>query len=165
MLATVAAYTYSKKKPAARIRCHVFGSPKLGGQSFRREIHSLPNLNIIRVERSTDPFIDLPELQGSEFVHVGQCVRFDPSLLSSLTTSDDTRPVDIQLYRFDKFRPSASFVSSSVNSVRNLSKFKIGNEIRSYQKDLEKVTNLNLPWPDSFAGEVSGKQIANGYLA
>jgi len=165
MLTSVSAYKYSKKKPAARIRCHVFGSPKLGGQSFRRDIHSLPNLNIIRVERSTDPFIDLPEYQGSEFVHVGQCVRFNPSLLNSLTTSDETRPVDVQLYRFDKFRPSSSFMSSSVNSVRNLSKFKIGNEIRSYQKDLEKVSNLNLPWPDYFAGEVSGKQITNGYLA
>jgi hypothetical protein len=167
MLATVAAYKYAKRKPASRIRCHVFGSPKLGGQSFRRDIHSLPNLNIVRVERSTDPFIDLPEYhhQGKEFVHLGHCLRFNPGLLTSLTMSDETRPVDVQLYRFDKYRPSASFVSSSVTQVRNLSKLKIGNEIRSYQKDLEKVLNLNLPWPDSFVGETSGKQVCNGFLA
>jgi len=165
-LATVAAYKYGKRKPASRIRCHLFGSPKLGGQSFRRDIHSLPNLNIVRVERSTDPFIDLPEYhQGNEFVHLGHCLRFNPGLLTSLTMSDETRPVDVQLYRFDKYRPSASFVSSSVTQVRNLSKLKIGNEIRSYQKDLEKVLNLNLPWPDSFVGEVSGKQVCNGFLA
>ncbi len=92
-------------------------------------------------------------------------MKFNPGHLTSQPMSEETRPVDVRHYRFDKYRPSASFVSSSVTQVRNLSKLKIGNEIRSYQKDLEKVLNLNLPWPDSFVGETSGKQVCNGFLA
>jgi len=163
-LATLAACKYSKSKPAARVRCHVFGSPRMGGQAFRNEVHSLPNLHVIRIERSTDPFISLPENQGSEWTHVGHCLRLSPSLLTSFATADETRPCDVQLYRFDKLRPSSSFAASSVNSVCNFSKLKIGNEIRSYQKDLDKVSVRNFHWPDRFAGEVSGKHIANGYL-
>ena len=162
-LATVAAGKFGKMKPETRIHCHVFGSPKIGGFQFRNEIHSLPNLNVVRVERSTDPFVSLSE--RSEWSHVGHCLRIHPGLFDSLTTSDEARPVDIKLYRFDKFRPSSTFVKSSVNSVCNFSKLKIGNEIRSYQKDLDKVPSLKLPWPVSFEGEVSGKQISSGYLA
>lgn len=167
MLATIAAYKYAKRKPATRIRCHVFGSPKVGGRAFRDEVHSLPNLNIVRVERGTDPFVCLPVAHGgSEWMHVGHSLRFQPSLLTSFTVSNEARPVEIQLYRFDRLRPSSSFVTSSVNSVYNFSKFKIGNEIRSYLKDLEKVSTLHLTWPDAFAGEISSNQhVVNGYLA
>lgn len=167
MMATVAAYKYAKRKPATRIRCQVFGSPKVGGRSFRDEVHSLPNLNIVRVERGTDPFICLPMTHGSEWMHVGHSLRIQPSLLNSFTVlANESKPLEIQLFRFDKLRPSASFVTSSVNSVCNFSKLKIGNEIRSYLKDLEKVSSLQLKWPDAFAGEISYNQhVANGYLA
>lgn len=172
MLATIAAYKYAKRKPATRIRCHVFGSPKVGGRSFRDEVHSLPNLNIVRVERGTDPFVFLPTApttgthSSSEWMHVGHSLRFHPSLLTTFTVANESRPVEIHLHRFDKLRPSASFVTASVNSVCNFSKLKIGNEIRSYLKDLEKVSSLNLAWPDTFAGEVSRNQpVLNGYLA
>jgi len=35
-----------------------------------------------------------------------------------------------------------------------MSKFKIGNEIKSYVKDLEKILHLGLSWTKSFVGEV-----------
>lgn len=166
MLATLASYKYAKRKPATRIRCQVFGSPKIGGRVFRDEVHSLPNLNIVRVERGTDPFVCLPMTHGSEWMHVGHSLRFQPSLLTSFTVANESRPVEIQLYRFDRLRPSASFVTTSVNSVCNFSKLKIGNEIRSYLKDLEKVSTLNLTWPDAFAGELSANQhVVHGYMA
>jgi len=173
-LATIAASKYASQKQASRIRCHVFGSPQIGGFDFRNEVHSLPNLSMIRVERSTDPFVSVPVSEsvpiGSgkpmEWTHVGHCLKINPTqALSPFPIPDDVRPVDIRLYRFDKLRPLTTFVTSSVTSVCNFSKLKIGNEIRSYVKDLEKVTSLKLTWPDTFAGQVSGRQISTGYLA
>lgn len=169
-IATVAASKYASQRPAAMVRCHVFGSPQVGGFHFRSHVHSLPNLNLIRVERSTDPFVSLPvsetmqKSRGRSVTsnHVGHCLRINPSqMLPAFAPPEELRTVDVQLYRFDKFRPSSSFVTSSVNSVYNFSKLKIGNEIRSYVKDLSKSLN----WPDTFKGQLSGKPISNGFLA
>uniref|UniRef100_A0A7S3VD90 Fungal lipase-type domain-containing protein n=1 Tax=Chaetoceros debilis TaxID=122233 RepID=A0A7S3VD90_9STRA len=162
-LATIVAHKYASLRPATRIRCNVFGSPRVGGDTFRNDIHTLPNLNIIRVERGSDPFISMPE--GPEWKHVGHSLRISQSaLVTSLATPAETRPVDFQLHRFDKHRPASNLVTASVNSVNNLRKLKIGNEIKSYQKDLDKVASLNLPWIGSFVGfEVEG--IPHGYYA
>lgn len=162
-LATIAAHKYASLRPATRIRCNVFGSPRVGGDTFRNDIHTLPNLNIVRIERSSDPYISMPE--GPEWKHVGHSLRINQSaLVTSLATPAETRPVDFQLHRFDKHRPASNLVTASVNSVNNLRKLKIGNEIKSYQKDLDKVSSLNLPWIGSFVGfEVEG--IPHGYFA
>lgn len=163
-LATIMAYKYAKSRPASRIRCHAFGSPKVGGELFRNEVHSLPNLNILRIERSTDPFISMPE--GTEWEHVGHTLRMSLNTLASLTVPTEVRPVEFQLYKFDKGRPTGNFVSMSVNTVSNLRKLKIGNEIKSYQKDLDKVKTLNLTWVNSFVGfETAGEKICSGYFA
>jgi len=172
-MATVAASKYASQRPASRVRCHVFGSPQIGGLSFRNEVHSLPNLSMVRIERSTDPFVSVPVSDSMpkgggkevDWTHVGHCLKINPSNLSPFPTYDDTRSVDIKLYRFDKLRPTSRFVTSRVTSVCNFSKLKIGNEIRSYVKDLDKVTSLKLTWPDTFAGQMSGKYVSTGYLA
>jgi len=150
-LATVAACKYAKLNQGTRVYSHVFGSPKVGGRMFRNEVHSLSNLNVLRMERHTDPFTSMPE-DNSKWIHVGHCLSSGPSVFSSLITSDETRPIEFQLYRFDKHRVSSKF-SKSWNNFSNLTKLKIGNEIKSYQKDIEKVTNLNLKWVDTFVGE------------
>ena len=52
-------------------------------------------------------------------------------------------------------------MKNSVISFSNLTKLKIGNEIKSYVKDLEKIISLKIPWVENFVGEeglgVSGK--------
>ncbi len=167
-LASIAAYKYAKSRPATRVRCQTFGCPRLGGADFRNDVHSLPNLNVTKIERSTDPFISMPE--GTEWNHVGHTLRINQSASAMVSLGmrmpAEARPVEFQLYRFDKHRPGTSLVTTSVNSVNNLRKLKIGNEIKSYQKDLDKVDSLNLPWVDSFVGfETEGKQISSGYYA
>ncbi len=172
-LATIAAIKYASQKPASMVRCHVFGCPQIGGLRFRNEAHSLPNLSIVRTERNTDPFVSAPVSDSNmakcrPWTHVGHCLKINQGqMLTQFATSDDTRPVDIRLYRFDKLRPPSTFVTSSVTSVCNFSKLKIGNEIRSYVKDLDKVTSLNLKWPETFAGQLPETKscLPTGYLA
>ncbi len=186
-LATLASQSFASNRPATRVYCHVFGSPIVGGGLFRNEVHSLPNLNLIRIERSTDPFVHLPENNTTnhnhhhhnsqnnntsdsekkntsltDWVHAGHCLRLMPT--SSFTVTDESkRPVDVRLYRFDKFRPSSNFMKASLLSVNNLKKLKIGNEIKSYRKDLEKIKSLKLSWVDAYYGEVkAGDQSGTG---
>ena len=45
-LATLAGKDYATERPQVRVACQVFGSPHVGGKSFRNEVHSLPNLNV-----------------------------------------------------------------------------------------------------------------------
>ena len=177
-LATIASQSYASSHPDSRVFCHVFGSTIVGGSIFRNHVHSLPNLNVIRIERSTDPFVNLPENCGSahdqshftdikssnlsDWVHVGHSLRLTPAF----TVSDESkRPVDVQCYRFDKHRPASNFVKASLLSVNNLKKLKIGNEIKSYRKDLEKITSLNLNWMESFYGEVISNIPTSGVFA
>ena len=148
-LSSIAAYKYAKSKPASRVRATLFGCPKIGGQKLRNEIHSLPNLNMIRVERSTDPFVSFPEGHENDYIHVGHSMQLEHTV-TSLTRKDEARPIAIKLYKFDKNRPASNFFNTGVNMALNFSKIKIGNEVRSYLKDLQKVSNLNLGWPQSF---------------
>ena len=93
--------------------------------------------------------------------------------VTSLTRKDDARPIAIKLYKFDKNRPASNFFNTGVNMALNFSKIKIGNEVRSYLKDLQKVSNLNLEWPQSFEVIEASAQKENfvehklpvGYLA
>lgn len=171
-LGSIAAYKYAKSKPASRIRATLFGCPKIGGQKLRNEIHSLPNLNILRVERSTDPFVSFPEGHENDYIHVGHSMQLEHTV-TSLTRKDDARPIAIKLYKFDKNRPASNFFNTGVNMALNFSKIKIGNEVRSYLKDLQKVSNLNLGWPQSFEVIEASAQKENfvehklpvGYLA
>lgn len=175
-IAILSSFAYALKHPATRVYCHVFGSPIVGGSYFRDQVHTLPNLSLIRVERSTDPFVNLPDLSSnqihrnainkekmskcnsanissnqSDWIHAGHCLRLTPSY--NLTITDESkRPVDVKLYRFDKLRPTSNFIKSSLRSVNNLKKLKIGNEIKSYKKDLEKVEKLDIAWVNFFQG-------------
>jgi len=107
---------------------------------------------IIKVERSTDPFVSLPE--GSDWTSIGHTLQVNPSLPPFMNLSAEARAVEVLVYRFDKHKPSSNFIKNSVQSLSNMTKFKIGNEIKSYVKDLEKILHLGLPWVNSFVGEV-----------
>ena len=78
----------------------------------------------------------------------------NPSSLPFTNLSGEARPVEILAYRFDKHKPLSNFVKNSVQSSSNMSKFKIGNEIESYVKDIEKILHLGLSWTESSVGEI-----------
>ncbi len=179
-IATLSSYSYALNHPATRVYCHVFGSPIVGGSYFRDQVHSLPNLNLIRVERSTDPFVNLPEVSANnkcktndtvaynnkadDWIHAGHCLRLTPTC--SIAISDEAkRPVDLKLYRFDKLRPTSNFMKASLISVSNLKKLKIGNEINSYKKDLEKIDRLKIDWVHHFEGMAEKVLSSNGVFA
>jgi len=144
-LALMGSSRYASLNHMIRVSCLVFGSPRIAGEKFRNHVHSLPNLKIIRIERDADPFISLPD--ELKWTHVGHSIKLNNH--------------DVKAYRFDKLRPSSTFVKNSVISFSNLTKLKIGNEIKSYIKDLEKIISLKIPWVENFVGEeglgVSGK--------
>ena len=188
-IAILSSFAYALKHPATRVYCHVFGSPIVGGSYFRDQVHTLPNLSLIRVERSTDPFVNLPDPTSnqihrnatnkdkmtkysianissnqSDWIHAGHCLRLTPSY--NLTITDESkRPVDVKLYRFDKLRPTSNFIKSSLRSVNNLKKLKIGNEIKSYKKDLEKIEKLDIAWVKSFQGIAEKMPSSTGCFA
>jgi len=154
-VATCAAMNYASHRSSVRVFCQVFGSPLIGGSEFKSEAHALPNLNILRVERKSDPYVSLPDDNG-QWSHVGHTLRISPMATNSFPltkVTDDLKMVELKCYRFDKNRPTTNFVKSTVKSFSNFTKLKIGNEMKSYLKDLEKVTSLNLKWVEGFVGE------------
>ena len=56
-----------------RVSCHVFGSPRVGGEEWRQAVHSVPNLRIYRAENGSDPYVMLPN--GNEWVHCGHAIQ------------------------------------------------------------------------------------------
>jgi len=71
-MATIAGSRYASRTPQLRVSCHVFGSPKVGDDSFRRFVHSLPNLRVFRVE-GQDAGASQPP--GNLWLPVGHAVR------------------------------------------------------------------------------------------
>lgn len=45
-LATICASRYASLYPMMRVSCTVFGCPKIGDETWRNNIHSLPNLKV-----------------------------------------------------------------------------------------------------------------------
>lgn len=172
-LATIASQKLAIQEPTMRIYCQVFGSPRVGGTKFRQLTHSLPNLNFIRFERNTDPFLSKPE--GAEWAHVGHSIMIQsqntplssgfPSLseTSSNNSNSNHHPsttIQVHAYRFDKRRPNSNFIKHGLTKLENYTKGKIGNELNSYIKDLEKIHNdKNKIWVASFVGEDVGDGI------
>jgi len=113
----------------------------------------------MKLERNTDPFVSLPLPENSEWTPVGHTIRINPAMSSFSSIPSDSRAVKTQVYRFDKHKPSSNFVKNSVQSFSNMTKLKIGNEMKSYVKDLERIAALGLPWVNKFVGSV-GKGIS-----
>ncbi len=102
--------------------------------------------------------------EGSEWTHVGHSILL-PQIStnnSNCISSSNLVGVDHQVvaHRFDKHRPSSNFMKHGFNVVENIFKGKVGNEIHSYLKDLEKLTSL----PDTFVGEDVGDGICGENL-
>jgi hypothetical protein len=152
-MATVASFRYASAKPQMRVSCHVFGSPRVGGEEWRQMVHSVPNLRVYRVVNGSDPYVLLPN--GNEWVHCGHAIQ-----ISDLTTFNGKVGVTIKARRFDRDRSNLlGFVQSMViskNLTQGSSQGKIDHEIQSY---VEKLKRTGSHWFDDFC-ELKGKGVS-----
>lgn len=72
-IAQIASVRYATAKAQMRVKCTVFGSPRIGGQEWRHLVHAIPNLCIYRIENGADPFVEQP--QGAEWKHCGHSIK------------------------------------------------------------------------------------------
>lgn len=164
--ATIASARYASLCPQIRVSCHVFGSPKIGGEEFCQWVHSLPNLRVIRIERATDAYTFMPE--GSSWRHAGHSIRIPPSQTASLssailetvgvgapaTTEAESAGSSIVAYRFDKGKPGPdNFLKKGVDELSKIiwAAGKADREIAAYIEELVKYEGK---WVDDFAGMV-----------
>mmetsp|Transcript_12342 Transcript_12342/g.15393 ORF Transcript_12342/g.15393 Transcript_12342/m.15393 type:complete len:135 (+) Transcript_12342:1529-1933(+) len=118
-----------------RVSCHAFASPRIGGKEFRALAHSLPNLKVIRIENSADPYIDCP----TQLQNIGHSIRI-PDVKSSKS------PL---AYKFDKSRPP---ISSKILTKKKTKK--ADHEIRAYVHAMERYTHRGMAWVKGYQGEM-----------
>jgi hypothetical protein len=94
-IAIIASFRYASLKPQMRVSCHVFGSPRVGGEGWRQMVHSVPNLRLYRIVNGSDPYVLLPN--GNEWVHCGNAIR-----ISDVKTCKGKVGVTIKARRFDR---------------------------------------------------------------
>ena len=63
-MATIGAVRYALKHPMIRVSCHVFGSPRVGGEDFRQLVHSVPNLKVRTFLDFLFDFMQVSEFQS-----------------------------------------------------------------------------------------------------
>jgi hypothetical protein len=158
-MATIASFRYASSKPQMRVSCHVFGSPRVGGEGWRQMVHSVPNLRLYRLVNGSDPYVLLPH--GSEWVHCGHAIH-----ISDVMTCRGKVGVTIKARRFDRDRSYTAnannllgFVQSMVipkNLIQGSSQGKINHEIQSYVEKLKRTGNH---WFDDFC-ELKGKGVS-----
>jgi len=174
-IATLGATRYASLCPHMRVACSVFGSPRVGGEDFCQFVHSLPNLRVVRVERSDDAYTCMPE--GAKWRHAGhsisivqpQAAAFSTALIGSVVgapaaSEEAETPTKVVAYKFDKGKPGPSnFLLQSVSELSRMvmplgSLGKVA-EIGSYIDEIEKAGGDK--WVKEFAGLV-GKGIKSG---
>mmetsp|Transcript_26087 Transcript_26087/g.54438 ORF Transcript_26087/g.54438 Transcript_26087/m.54438 type:complete len:761 (+) Transcript_26087:109-2391(+) len=158
-MATIAALRYSLSNSQMRVSCHVFGSPRVGGEEWRQMVHSVSNLRVYRVENGVDPFVLLPA--GNEWIHCGHAIQI---------LGDDCDVAEFKARRFDRDRDSSGGVSSNNTNLLGYVQAKVGSiaypqgsssqgrvdhEIQSYD---EKLTGSGDEWFSDFC-EMKGDGI------
>ncbi|KAL3757486.1 hypothetical protein ACHAWU_000883 [Discostella pseudostelligera] len=161
-MATIASFRYASSKPQMRVSCHVFSSPRIGGEAWRQLVHSVPNLRVYRAENGSDPYVLMPS--GNEWVHCGHAVQIhDLSGGSSNSTE-----IEIKARRFDRDTATSTnsnllgYVQSMVipktitNGVSSSQQGKMDHEMQSY---VEKLTRSGEQWFTDFC-EWKGKGLS-----
>ncbi len=157
-MATVASFRYASSKPQMRVSCHVFGSPRVGGEEWRQKVHSVPNLRIYRIVNGSDPYVLLPH--GNDSVHCGHAIQ-----ISDVMTYNGKVGVTIRARRFEREQSSATntnllgIVQSMVipkNLTHSTTQGKLDHEIQSYVEKLKRTGNH---WVDDFH-ELKGKGVS-----
>lgn len=138
-MAAIAALRYALANCQMRVSCHVFGSPRIGGEEWRQMVHSTPNLRVHRIENGSDPYVSLPGRK--EWTHCGHAIQFSGGAA-----------VEFKARRFDR-RSSAT--SNNRNLFTKSAKGKLDHKIQSYD---EKLTSSGDRWPTDFC-EMKGDGI------
>jgi len=156
-IATISSLRYASSNSQMRVSCHVFGSPRIGGEEWRQLIHSVPNLRIYRAENGLDPYVLLPS--GNEWTHCGHAIQIEGG-----------EDVEFKARRFDRDQSSSAswivtssvnhnllgFVQSKVGMAQGLSsQGKVDHEIQSYGK---KISSSGDKWFTDFC-ELKGNGI------
>ena len=153
-LATLSSIRYAGLYPMMTVFCRCFGSPRIGNNGMRNLAHSLPNLNIIRVENGQDLFVDQP--REDHWLNIGHTIT-----LMSKNDNSSQSEVEVLAYRFGKGKP----ISKSKGFFRLMNivlKNKSNNgdqKLKSYIQSIERFTHMGNPWIKSFVGE-EGKGIS-----
>lgn len=175
-MATIASFRYASSKPQMRVSCHVFSSPRIGGEAWRQLVHSVPNLRIYRAENGSDPYVLMPS--GSEWVHCGHAIQMHDLNGSHSRNSDsgeENAPkieMEIKVRRFDRDTTTSNngnssnllgYVQSMVNPkniangvLSSSQQGKMDHEIASY---VEKFTRSDEQWFTDFC-EWKGKGVS-----
>eukprot|EP00580_Thalassiosira_gravida_P000028 CAMPEP_0201608296 /NCGR_PEP_ID=MMETSP0492-20130828/7117_1 /ASSEMBLY_ACC=CAM_ASM_000837 /TAXON_ID=420259 /ORGANISM="Thalassiosira gravida, Strain GMp14c1" /LENGTH=479 /DNA_ID=CAMNT_0048073041 /DNA_START=27 /DNA_END=1466 /DNA_ORIENTATION=+ len=141
-MATIAGMRYASSNSQMRVSCHVFGSPRIGGEEWRQMVHSVPNLRVYRVENGSDPYVSLPS--SNNWVHCGHAIQIN----------GDGTSVEFEARRFDR-RPTAAFNNKKMLGFAKTGKGKVDHQIQSYDK---KLTRSGDKWFADFR-EVKGNGI------
>lgn len=145
-LSIIGAARYAAYQPMIRVSCYAFGSPRVGGTDFRSWVHSLPNLKIVRMENRSDPYVNMPEMNGG-WMHVGHTIWI------SSTTSKGKQATNVKAYKFDKRRRSSSILKTGMNAITKKGAAKNDHDISSYRKVLHDIKTHSPSFVKSFVGE------------
>lgn len=86
-LSTIGATRYSALFPMMTVHCHTFGTPKVGGTTFRHFANSLPNLKVMRIENGADYYPHFP--LGDKWDHAGHTIVISPPQTDITTAAKD----------------------------------------------------------------------------
>ncbi len=162
-MATIASFRYASSKPQMRVSCHVFSSPRIGGEDWRQLVHSVPNLRIYRAENGTDPYVSLPS--GIEWVHCGHAIQIHDLCGGSSNIGE----IEFKARRFDRdtstpinasnllvYVQSMVMPKNTTNGVSASQQGKMDHEIQSY---VDKLNRSGEHWFKDFC-EWEGKGVS-----
>jgi len=151
-LSCLGSVRYATLYPSTTVSCHAFGSPRVGGTSFRLLANSVPNLKIMRIEYGFDPYTNAPieSISSKAWTHAGHSIVIsedtplsppaqEVSTINSPAATVPNAPLafKVHAYRFDNRRKLLK--SQSWKGVNGLTSIKC----KSMKKDHELVSYLN----------------------
>lgn len=156
-IATIASLRYASANSQMRVSCHVFGSPRIGGEEWRQCIHSVPNLRIYRFENGLDPHVLLPS--GNEWTHCGHAIQIengDGAEFKACRFSRNQSSTASWIISSSVNHNFLGFVQAKVGIAQGLpSQGKVDHEIKSYE---ERLTSSGNKWFTDFC-ELKGNGI------
>ncbi len=144
-VATIAAVKCAELHPMMTIKCHMFGSPKMGLPSFRQRAHSLPNLRIFAIEFGSDYYVNQPH--EACWTNVGHSIVV--SRMSGFASKKNISPrkerVVAQAFKFGKNKTQQARMKKY--------QMKADHDMRVYLHAIESFTHLGCQWMKNFEGE------------
>lgn len=139
VMATIAALRFAISREMIRVSCHTFGTPKIGGITFRQLANILPNLKVMRIEHVSDQLVHTPD--AGTWTHVGHTITLDP-----------IRKPCAMAYKFDKHKPVPKHMLVPRKSEK-------AQDMSTYVRVLEHCARSRKMWAKSYVGENIGKGV------